>query len=110
MTNREIAIQLLENFCAGRIEELTKLLAENLKFRGPLYQFDHRDAYLVCLRANVPEPSGLKILSVTDDEDFVCIFYEYQKPADHIIIAQLFRIQAQQIIEIQPVFDTHQIH
>lgn len=110
MTNREIAIQFLERFCAGRIDELTELLVQNLKFRGPLYQFDHRADYLACLRDDAPEQAGLKILSVTENEDSVCIFYEYRKSADNILIAQLFQFHQQQITEIHLVFDTHQFH
>ena len=44
--NKTIAIQFIEHFCEGNIEQLALLLSSELCFRGPLYQFNNADEYI----------------------------------------------------------------
>lgn len=61
--------------------------------------------YLDSLRSDPPENCEYKILSVTEDDDAVAAFYEYQKPDKEMTIAQLFRIREKQIQNVLLVFD-----
>lgn len=106
MTKQQIVRKYLSCFCNGDIKGIEPLLATNLVFRGPLYSFDSREAYLAGLRNDPPEKCGYDILSITGNKDSVAVFYDYQKPDRVIRIAQLFRIQNQKISETIVIFDT----
>ena len=57
------------------------------------------------LKNDPPEKCTYKIVSVTEDDDRVAVFYNYEK-ADRVIpIAQLFKIANQKIMETLLIFD-----
>ncbi len=105
MTNREQALEFVQRFAAGDIEGLEPLLAEDLHLAGPYLQVESRAAYVDALRREPPEPSSVRVLSVTDNGDTVVIFYEYEKRDNALTVAQLFRFTDQRISEIRLVFD-----
>jgi len=105
MNNREIAIEYLRCFCAGETHGLESLLATDLSFVGTFHTYYSASEYLDSLRRDPPEECGFKILSVTEDENSVAIFYEYQKPERVMQIAQLFRIKNNLIKDVLLVFD-----
>lgn len=45
------------------------------------------------------------MLSITESEHSVAVFYEYQKPDRAMQIAQLFKIKDEKIYEVLLVFD-----
>ena len=105
MTNREVAMKYLRCFCAGDVDGLEPLLAPDLIFEGTFHTY-HSDAeYLDSLRNDPPERCGYKVLSVTENEDSVAVFYEYEKPDREMQIAQLFKIKDQKINEVLLIFD-----
>jgi hypothetical protein len=105
MTNREIALEYLKRFCAGDIKGMEPLLAPGLKFVGTLHSFGSSREYLDSLKENPPEECGYRVLSVTEDEDAVALFYEYQKPDRVMRLAQLFKLRGGKIQEVLLVFD-----
>ncbi len=105
MTNRDLAYSFIERFCAGDLEGLVPLLAEDLQFRGPFHIFESREGYLSCLRDDPPASNQFQILSITECEDHVAAFFEYQKPDGSVTIAQLFKCVDEKITEILLVFD-----
>ena len=109
MIHVKTAMKFLECFCAGDVEGLAPLLAEGLRFRGPLHQFGSRDAYLDSLRNDPPEKCEYRVLSVTQDEDSVSVYYDYEKSEGFLTVAQLFRFKDQQISELLLVFDAREL-
>lgn len=105
MNNKDIALEYLRCFCTGDIKGMEPLLAPELHFAGTFHTFASAGEYLASLRNDPPEKSDYKILSVTENENSVAVFYEYQKPKQAITIAQLFKIRQQKIYEILLVFD-----
>jgi ketosteroid isomerase-like protein len=105
MTNREVAMEYLRYFCAGDIDGLAQLLAPDLFFTGTFHTYHSGAEYLESLRSDPPEKCGYQVLSVTENEESVAIFYEYQKPDKVMQIAQLFKIKNQQIHDILLIFD-----
>ena len=89
MHNRDRALDFLKHFCAGDVDALAALLADDLQFTGPLFQFNSRAAYLKSLRDDPSEPCGYRILSVTDSDDSVAVFYDYEKPSGTLAPSQL---------------------
>ena len=106
MTNRETAIEYLDRFSAADIEGIASLLAEEFSFSGPLYEFSTKIAYLDCLRSDPPTECDLKVVSITESNDEVAIFYEYAGTRGPLNVAQRFRIKDNLIHETHLVFDT----
>ncbi len=105
MTNQEIAKEYLKCFCAGDIKGIEPLLASDLSFTGTFHTYHSGTEYLKSLRNDPPEECGYKVLSITENEDSIAVFYEYQKPDRVMQIAQLFKIRDQKIHEVLLVFD-----
>ena len=105
MNKKDAAIEFIRCFCAADLQGMEDLLAPELKFTGPLFTFDSRQAYLESLQNDPPEQASYRLLSVTDNDDEVAIFYEYDKALDSMTLAQLFRFQGEQISEILLLFD-----
>ena len=100
-----MALQFIQHFCAGNVDALAPLLADDLQFTRPLLQCSSRTAYLESLHTDPPEPSTYRILGVTDSDDTVAVFYDYEKPSGALAVAQQFRFKDGQIAEIFLVFD-----
>ena len=98
-------MEYLKRFCAGDIDGLEPLLAPNLRFAGTLNTYSSTSEYLDSLRGDPPEKCGYKVVSVTENEDSVAVFYEYQKLEGAVQIAQLFRIKDRKIDDMLLVFD-----
>jgi hypothetical protein len=76
MTNHELAMEFLHGFCAGGVDGLAPLLAEDLRVIGPYHRFASKAAYLESLRADPPEPAGLRVSSITEGDGTVAVFYD----------------------------------
>ena len=105
MNNRETTLEFVRAFCAGDVAALALLLAEDLRFSGPFYQFSSAEEYLKVLRDGQVEPSGYKLISVTEGDDSVSVYYDYEKSDGTITIAQLCIFREGRISEILVVFD-----
>lgn len=106
MTNRDLAFEYLKCFCAGDVEGVAATLAPGLCFRGPLLECASKAEYVNALRANPPAPAGCHILGVSEGENTVAVFYDYDKPGGAVTIAQLFGFEGGAISEVLVVFDT----
>jgi hypothetical protein len=105
MTNRDVALEYLRCFCNGNIDGLSPLLADRLRFLGTFHDYCSASEYLDSLRNDPPEKTKYKVLSITEGNDSVAVFYEYQKPEFVLQIAQLFKFKNCKINEILLVFD-----
>ena len=105
MSNRDQALEFVRCFANGDVDALEPLLSEDLHLVGPYLRVESRAAYLDALRQDPPEPSGVRVLSVTENDDAVAVFYDYEKSDQTVVIAQLFRFRDQIISEIRLVFD-----
>lgn len=106
MTKRDIALVYLSCFCAGDIEGLVPLLAEDLCFRGTLHTFQSATDYLDSLRDNPPVVCDFTVVSITENRDSVAMFYELTKPNHPLSVAQLFRFREDKICEVLLIFDS----
>ena len=106
MSNRDVAIEFVNRFCSGDAGGLGALLADDLHLKGPLFEFTSKQDYLDSLARDGLERASYQILSVAEGTDTVSIFYEYQKSAGTITIAQLFGFNDGLIADVVLVFDT----
>ncbi len=105
MNKQEIVLEYLRCFCDGDTDGLERLLADDLSFDGTFHKFDSSAEYIYSLKNDLPEKTKFNILSITENEDSVAIFYEYQKPQNAIKNAQLFKFKEHKIGEILLIFD-----
>jgi hypothetical protein len=106
MTNQEIALEYLRCFCAGDIDGLEPLLDAKLHFSGTLHTYHSASEYMESLRNDPPEANNYKLISITENDRHVALFYEYQKPDRTMQIAQLFRIEDKKIHDVLLIFDS----
>ena len=109
MNNREVVMEYIRCFCAGDIDGLESLLGADLSFTGTFHTYGSASEYLDSLRDDPPEKCGSRVLSITENEDAVAVFYEYQKSEEALNIAQLFKLNEEKIQEILLVFDDRSI-
>ncbi len=105
-SNRDAAIEFVRRFCSGDAGGLGPLLAGEFHLKGPLFEFTSKQDYLDSMAQDGLEQAGYEILSVAESADTVSIFYEYQKAAGTITIAQRFQFSGGLITDILLVFDT----
>ena len=106
MSNREVAIDFVNRFCSGDAPGLGALLADDFHLQGPLFEFTSKRDYLDSLARDGLERASYQILSIAEGPDTVSIFYEYQKAAGPITIAQRFGFNDGLIADILLVFDS----
>ena len=106
MNRKDTALEFVDRFCAGDVEALEPLLAEELQLSGPFHRFHSRSEYLQSLRDDPPRKCGYRILSIVEGGDDVCVFYDYEKDEGRMTVAQLCRFNGDQIGEILLVFDS----
>lgn len=104
MTHVEIALRFLECFCAADVEGLGKLLAPNLKFRGPLVKVDSARAYLAALDGSLA-PAAYELHEIMDEGDEVVASYDYIRPESTVPVVQRFRFVDDAICEIRIELD-----
>ena len=107
-SNRDIACSFLDAFCRGDIEGIEALLAGTCRVQGPLSTWDNRDLYIAALRKDPPAKCRHRVLSVTESEDEVSVYYELKRPGETVTIAQLFRLRDQLIVGMLLVFAVEQ--
>ena len=101
MDNRLLVLGFLDRLCAGDIDSLGPLLADDFHLKGPLYEFASRDAYIAALRQDGLDPAGLNVLNVTQDGAHVSVSYEYRKPIVTLTVEQQFTVRANRIVDTQ---------
>jgi hypothetical protein len=105
MTNQEIVRAYLRCFSRGDLDGLEVLLAPELAVKGPLLECHTAEQYLNALRKDPPQAADCTILSITEDDESVAVFYEYGKGGQPMTIAQLFWLRDERIRRMVIVFD-----
>ena len=107
MNPLDLALQYMDIFYSTReIDVLAPLLAENLVFQGPFYQFDSAEAYLASLRGDSRAGLTYSLIHSVADATSACLIYQFSKPGISTPMAQLFEIRGGKIKKIILIFDT----
>lgn len=102
MECKGIAKLFVEYFCKADLEGISTLLSSDFRLKGPLFEFDSKDAYIESLIGNLDEDENAKILSVLGEGSEAAVFYTYREN----LIGQLFWCREGKITETLLVFDT----
>ena len=105
MRNPTVVDEYLDHFCRGDIDGVESTLADEFHLRGPLFEFDSREAYIQSLRDSPLEKASYRLLEISQGDDTVSVFYEYRKSSSSNLVAQFFRIKENKIVDTLLVFD-----
>ena len=97
MTHREVAMEYLRCICVSDLEGLARVLSPDFQFSRPFHDAYSRADSLENLEHDPPEKCPNKVVSVTEDNDRVAMFYHDEKTDKIIPIAQLFKMTHQTI-------------
>jgi hypothetical protein len=104
----ELALKYMACFYGeAPLESMETLLAKNLRFKGPLYEFDSAKEYLESLKADPPTNATYNILETFESANSTCLIYEFSKPGVETLMAQTFEVNAGKITNIKLIFDTN---
>ncbi len=107
MAPLDVALKYMDIFFSGReLERLREILADDLVFSGPLYQFDSSRAYLESLQSAPPVDCSYKIVQAFENGPLVNLIYEFSKPSLRTHMSQLFEIRHDKIASMLLIFDT----
>ena len=87
------------------LEEMKSLLADDLSFKGPFYEFDSAKAYFAALVADPPRDTSYRILNTYQKGNLVCLIYQFSKPGVETTMVQIFEIMGDKIARIRLIFD-----
>ena len=105
-------VQVAEKYMAcfygdAPLESMEALLADDLIFRGPFYEFTSARDYLESLRTYPPNDAKYKLLNVYEKDNSVCFIYLFTKPDIETLMAQTFEVNDGKISKINLIFDTN---
>lgn len=103
----DLALKYMNIFYSSTdITALRPLLADNLVFEGPLFQFDSAEAYLDSLKGDDRAGLSYELIQSFAQESSACVIYQFSKPGISVPMAQLFEIEEEKISKIVLIFDT----
>lgn len=90
------------------LEEMQKILAEDVQFTGPFYKFNTADDYIESLKETMPaDVIDYEIIQETENNNTCCIVYKSAQ--DDEISAQLFEVNDNKITRIRFLADASRL-
>lgn len=81
------------------------LLADNLRFEGPIDKFDRADDYMKAISALYGMVKGIAHQATIAEGDDVAVFYVLDTPVAKAPVAEWYTIAAGKIVRIRTYFD-----
>ena len=102
----EVVGRYQQAFGSGDVATARSLLADDLRFEGPIEQFDNADAYMqsVAKLAQIITGTDLKQV-VADGENVVTIYDLHTNIAGTSHVAEWARVKGDKIAELRVFFD-----
>lgn len=89
----------------GNMTGLTEILAEDLVFKGPLFEFDSANAYIDSMLEAPPKEFSYEIIQEYQNQNSACVVYQFSKPGISTLMSQVFEVANDKITRIFLVFD-----
>lgn len=107
MTPLNLALKYMEAvFNNGNIDELKEILADDLRFSGPFYEFNSAIEYIDFLNADPPVGFRYELIESFENETSVCLVYQFMKDRVSTPMSQTFKIRDGKISSILLLFDS----
>jgi len=81
------------------------LLADNLRFEGPIDKFDRADDYVKAISALYGMVKGIDHQATIAEGDEVAVFYVLDTPVAKAPVAEWYTVEAGKIVRIRTYFD-----
>ena len=103
----EIVEQYQRAFGSGDVAKARSLLADNLRFEGPIEQFDNADDYMRSVSQLAQIVTGTDVKKVVADGDDVVTIYDLHTntPAGTSRVAEWATVDGDKIAEMRVFFD-----
>ena len=85
--------------------QLRYILEDDLRFKGPFFEFNSADDYVNSLRVDPPVGFDYQIIRTYADKTSACLVYKFSKPGVTTIMVQIFETENEKIKSILLVFD-----
>ena len=110
MSNADVFRTYLERFTSGDVAGASELLAEDLRFEGPILQANSRDEFMAGSAMAAAMARGREIHRQWEDGDSVCSVYDFKvetpAAAGSIPMAEWSVIRDGRIVSSRLIFDT----
>ncbi len=93
-------------FKAVDFDELRSILADDLQFDGPFFNFDTADDYVDSLRSAPPQGFEYEEIRCYEDDSSANLVYLFSKPGISTAMSQTFWTNHGKITRILLIFDT----
>ena len=106
-TPLHLAQQYMDAFYGNApLATMRPLLADNLEFIGPFLHCHGADAYYQALIDDPPQQATYNIVQVYQQDESVCLIYEFAKAGIQTLMAQTFEVEGGKIVRMCLIFDT----
>lgn len=107
MTPTQLAEKYMQCFYGeAPLSSMEALLADDLIFQGPLYEFSSAKDYLESLTTDPPIDARYRMIKVFEKDNSVCFIYQFIKAGIETPMAQTFEVENGKISKINLIFDT----
>jgi ketosteroid isomerase-like protein len=104
-TASEVVRQYSEALAARDFSAARALLADNLRFEGPIDQFDRADDYVKAISALFAMVKGIEPQATVADGENVAVFYVLQTVVANAPVAEWYTVREGKIVHLRAYFD-----
>ena len=105
MTAADVVESYSRALSARDFETARSLLADDLRFEGPIDTFDRADDYINAIKGLLSMARGFEHQAAIAQGDDVAVFYRLDTPVALAPVAEWYRIQGGKIKELRAYFD-----
>ena len=87
-------------------QALKEILAEDVRFEGPFFEFDTADDYIAAMEKYPPKDFQYDLVHSYEDQNSACLIYHFTKPGVKTPMMQFFEVDNQRITRILLIFDS----
>ena len=81
------------------------LMADNLRFQGPIDRFERADEYLKAIQGLFGMVKGMEHQATIAEGDHVAVFYILDTPMAKAPVAEWYTVRGGKIVELRAYFD-----
>jgi ketosteroid isomerase-like protein len=104
-TATDVVRQYSEALAARDFSAARALLADNLRFEGPIDQFDRADDYVKAISGLFAMVKGIEPQAIVADGENVAVFYVLQTVVANAPVAEWYTVREGKIVQLRAYFD-----
>jgi ketosteroid isomerase-like protein len=105
MTATDVVRQYSDALAARDFSAARRLLADNLRFEGPIDQFSRADDYVKAISGLFAIVKGIEPQAIVADGENVAVFYVLQTAVANAPVAEWYTVREGKIVHLRAYFD-----